>query len=61
MSTTIGTFTNHKINKLDEVQFPHSMGLFYTAITQFLGFKKYGDEYKIMGLSSMENPHMLVK
>ena len=56
LSTTIGTFTNHKINKLDEVQFPHSMGLFYTAITQFLGFKKYGDEYKIMGLSSYGKP-----
>ena len=56
LSTTIGTFTYHKINKLDEVQFPHSMGLFYTAITQFLGFKKYGDEYKIMGLSSYGKP-----
>ena len=56
LSTTIGTFSNHKINKLDEVQFPHSMGLFYTAITQFLGFKKYGDEYKIMGLSSYGKP-----
>jgi carbamoyltransferase len=34
------------------VQFPHSLGLFYTAFTQFLGFPKYGDEYKMMGLSA---------
>ena len=34
------------------VQFPHSLGLFYTAFTQFLGFPNYGDEYKMMGLSA---------
>ena len=32
------------------------MGIFYQSITQFLGFKKYGDEYKVMGLSSYGNP-----
>jgi carbamoyltransferase len=37
---------------LDEVSFPHSLGIFYTAITQLLGFPKYGDEYKVMGLAS---------
>ena len=35
---------------LGAVHFPHSLGLFYTAFTQFLGFPKYGDEYKMMGL-----------
>jgi carbamoyltransferase len=34
------------------VSFPHSLGIFYTAFTQFLGFPKYGDEYKMMGLSA---------
>jgi carbamoyltransferase len=34
------------------VQFPHSLGLFYTAFTQFLGFPNYGDEYKMMGMSA---------
>ena len=34
------------------INFPHSLGIFYQAITQYLGFKNYGDEYKIMGLSA---------
>ncbi|MEQ1934045.1 MAG: carbamoyltransferase N-terminal domain-containing protein, partial [Fimbriimonadaceae bacterium] len=38
------------------VQFPHSLGLFYTAFTQFLGFPKMGDEYKMMGLSALGEP-----
>jgi carbamoyltransferase len=38
------------------VLFPHSLGIFYTAFTQFLGFPKYGDEYKIMGLSAYGEP-----
>jgi carbamoyltransferase len=33
------------------VEFPHSMGLLYTAITQYLGFSRYGDEFKVMGLA----------
>ena len=32
------------------------MGIFYHAITQFLGFKNYGDEYKIMGLAAYGTP-----
>ena len=32
--------------------FPHSLGVFYQALTQFVGFKNYGDEYKFMGLSA---------
>ena len=56
VSTTIGTYNNGQLKKFKEVQFPHSMGLFYTAITQYLGFKKYGDEYKVMGLSSYGKP-----
>lgn len=35
----------------DRIHFPHSLGLFYLAITQYLGFPKYGDEYKVMGLA----------
>lgn len=34
-----------------QVYFPHSLGVFYTAITQYLGFPQYGDEYKVMGLA----------
>src|SRR5436309_1213778 len=38
------------------VRFPHSLGQFYTAFTQLLGFPKYGDEYKMMGLSAYGEP-----
>ncbi|MEQ1948420.1 MAG: carbamoyltransferase C-terminal domain-containing protein [Bryobacteraceae bacterium] len=41
------------------VQFPHSLGLFYTAFTQFLGFPKMGDEYKMMGLSALGEPRFV--
>ena len=42
-----------------EVHFPHSLGVFYTAITQYLGFPQYGDEYKVMGLAPYgERTHM---
>ena len=36
--------------------FPHSLGFYYTAGTQYLGFRKYGDEYKVMGLASYGEP-----
>lgn len=36
--------------------FPHSLGFYYSAITQYLGMWKYGDEYKTMGLASYGNP-----
>ena len=41
---------------LDSVDFPHSVGLFYTAFTQLLGFPHYGDEYKVMGLAPYGEP-----
>jgi carbamoyltransferase len=40
-----------EIDVLDRIEFPHSAGLFYTAITQFLGFHRYGEEWKMMGLA----------
>ena len=42
-----------------EVRFPHSLGVLYTAVTQYLGFPKYGDEYKVMGLASYGTPTYL--
>ena len=42
-----------------QVFFPHSLGAFYTAITQFLGFPNYGDEYKVMGLAPYGSPSFL--
>ena len=48
-----------RLEILDDVMFPHSLGIFYTAVTQFLGFPKYGDEYKVMGLASYGRPSFL--
>ncbi len=42
-----------------QVFFPHSLGAFYTAITQYLGFPHYGDEYKVMGLAPYGRPNQL--
>lgn len=42
-----------------QIFFPHSLGAFYTAITQFLGFPRYGDEYKVMGLAPYGQPSFL--
>jgi carbamoyltransferase len=44
-----------------EVNYPHSLGIFYSAFTQFLGFPKFGDEYKVMGLSAYGKPKYLKK
>jgi carbamoyltransferase len=41
------------------VHFPHSLGVFYQALTQFLGFPYYGDEYKVMGLAPYGSPKFL--
>ena len=41
------------------VYFPHSLGIFYQAITQYLGFPHYGDEYKVMGLAPYGRPNHL--
>jgi carbamoyltransferase len=38
------------------VYFPHSLGVFYEALTQYLGFPHYGDEYKVMGLAPYGEP-----
>lgn len=50
----IGKGNKIKINK--QIFFPHSLGIFYQAMTQFLGFPNYGDEYKVMGLAPYGNP-----
>jgi carbamoyltransferase len=45
-----------KYKLINSNHFPHSLGFLYTAFTQFIGFSKYGDEYKIMGLSAYGRP-----
>jgi carbamoyltransferase len=41
-----------RMRPLGEIVFPHSLGMYYTALTQYLGFWKFGDEYKVMGLAA---------
>ncbi|GAB4174053.1 MAG: carbamoyltransferase [Rhodocyclaceae bacterium] len=41
------------------VYFPHSLGVFYQAMTQWLGFPNYGDEYKVMGLAPYGEPRFM--
>jgi carbamoyltransferase len=55
-STVIAFGEGNKITRLGEVNFPHSIGQFYTAFTQYLGFHHYGDEYKVMGLAPYGSP-----
>ncbi|WP_423149069.1 carbamoyltransferase [Rubrolithibacter danxiaensis] len=55
-STMTGIGSGNQIEVLDTVSYPHSLGVFYTTFTQFLGFPHYGDEYKVMGLAPYGEP-----
>jgi carbamoyltransferase len=57
----IGIGKGNDIKVLDSVDFPHSIGIFYTAMTQLLGFPHYGDEYKVMGMAPYGEPKYLDK
>jgi carbamoyltransferase len=60
-TTMLATGKGNRITVLDSVDFPHSLGLFYTAFTQLLGFPHYGDEYKVMGLAPYGQPVYMEK
>lgn len=51
----------NKIRKLREIRYPHSLGLLYSTMTAFLGFKVNNDEYKVMGLASYGEPNQVDK
>jgi carbamoyltransferase len=55
-TTMTGIGKGNQIQVLNSIDFPHSIGLFYTAMTQWLGFPHYGDEYKVMGLAPYGEP-----
>ena len=55
-TTTFGTAKNTTIKLINDIRWPHSLGLFYSAFTYFLGFKVNEGEYKLMGLSSYGKP-----
>jgi carbamoyltransferase len=56
VSTSWARGDGSRLEMLDRIYFPHSLGLLYLAITQYLGFMKYGDEFKVMGLAPYGQP-----
>ena len=51
-SSMVATCEGPQIKVHRRVLFPHSLGFFYTALCQFLGFDRFGEEFKVMGLSA---------
>ena len=58
-STMWGVGEGARMKIEGSIAFPHSLGLFYSAVTQYLGFLKFGDEYKVMGLAAYGQPEQL--
>jgi carbamoyltransferase len=58
-STMWATGDGGRLRIEGSITFPHSLGLYYTAVTQHLGFPKFGDEYKVMGLAGYGKPEQL--
>lgn len=58
-TTTIGHGNGTKLALLKEIHFPHSLGLLYSALTYYLGFKVNSAEYKVMGLAPYGTPKYL--
>ena len=55
-TTTLATGGPEGLRLLEEIRFPHSIGLLYSAITQYCGFKVNSGEYKLMGLAPYGRP-----
>ena len=55
-TTTLGTANREKVQILEEIHFPHSLGLLYSTFTQYCGFKVNSGEYKLMGLAPYGTP-----
>jgi carbamoyltransferase len=58
-SSMWGTGAGNHMRIDGAIAFPHSLGLYYSAVTQYLGFLKFGDEYKVMGLAAYGQPAYL--
>ncbi len=59
VSTSVARGEGSTLTVLDRVYFPHSLGQLYLAVTQFLGFPRYGDEFKVMGLAPYGEPRQV--
>jgi carbamoyltransferase len=57
-STMLARGRGNRFEVLERVTFPHSLGIYYTALTQWLGYPKYGDEGKVMGLAPYGDPEV---
>jgi carbamoyltransferase len=57
---SMGLGDNKGINYISMAEYPHSIGLFYSAMTSFLGFKPNEGEYKVMGLAPYGNPNVFI-
>ena len=55
-TTSIWDGRDHRLTPLEEIHFPHSLGLFYSAFTYFTGFRVNSGEYKLMGLAPYGEP-----
>ncbi len=55
-SCMLATGDGNRLRVHQSILYPHSLGFFYTAFTQLLGFSNYGDEYKVMGLAAYGKP-----
>ena len=55
-TTSFGSAENTSIKLINDIRWPHSIGMFYSAFTYFLGFKVNEGEYKLMGLSAYGKP-----
>ena len=60
-TTSYGSCNENEIKILGELHFPHSLGLLYSAITYYTGFKVNSGEYKIMGLAPYGKPKYVQK
>src|SRR5467141_3240013 len=58
-STMWGTGQGNRMNIAGAIAFPHSLGMYYTGVSQYLGFRKFGDEFKVMGLAAYGEPAFL--
>jgi len=58
-STMWGAGRGNRMYIDGSIAFPHSLGMYYTAVSQYLGFRKFGDEYKVMGLAAYGEPAYL--
>lgn len=58
-ATWMGVGRGTSIESLHEINYPHSLGVLYSAVTDYLGFERASDEYKVMGLAAYGEPEFL--